>query len=515
MKNLSIKKQVEIGMNEGLKKKGIPNFFEMGLKEINHSVKNVRSHIENNIFKKAGRNLLKDCSLEELEDHFNADEKGRYKVMIKNLDDQEVYEGDYKRELMRTVNQDNEVVNLEIIIADSYNDLSFTSRVLTSKDFKVKSKGLVSLRRKGTYYQVEELEKVIGIIFVVNELIKFRENKSNLNMFYLHMYNKMIRENKVAFVRSEEDRRTILNLYDEIDIDASELVRLDSLFNSYGKILSTEEDFLNLKELYTAYDRLDEDTMKECVAFVVRAFSYGSFAEIYDFVISMNKEEEIRVKNRVSTNSDYARSFETKKNIPEFIQEKMKDNCFIKYFDFVELDELVDLEKFDLIENDWVNFMNKVNFPISENHSLRFRRLGNHKAGGLYFPNANAVCVDLDNSSSLIHELFHMLDYSKEGLNYSEEFEFRFIYEEYKNLLEREVENLDEEDSTKKDWNGKKKYNKDYYLTTEEVFARCGEIYIRRVLGIESYLVKGEGFFYPEGEKLEKMIKKYFNKVFA
>ena len=48
---------------------------------------------------------------------------------------------------------------------------------------------------------------------------------------------------------------------------------------------------------------------------------------------------------------------------------------------------------------------------FTKGNSIRFRKLGNHKAIGLYYPLIQCLCVDLRNTTSFIHELGHLIDH--------------------------------------------------------------------------------------------------------
>ena len=66
----------------------------------------------------------------------------------------------------------------------------------------------------------------------------------------------------------------------------------------------------------------------------------------------LNIEEEYDAKEELKLDSDYARSYETKKNIPQKVLDKMRTTKFKKHFGYVEFDELVDLEKVEIILNE-------------------------------------------------------------------------------------------------------------------------------------------------------------------
>ena len=61
-----------------------------------------------------------------------------------------------------------------------------------------------------------------------------------------------------------------------------------------------------------------------------------------------------------------------------------------------------------------------------------------------------------------------------------------------------------------------RKYNLKYYLKKCEIFARCGEIYLFRILKVKSSLLKQDSsvlFAYPDDSILNKMIASYYGEL--
>ena len=103
-----------------------------------------------------------------------------------------------------------------------------------------------------------------------------------------------------------------------------------------------------------------------------------------------------------------------------------------------------------------------------------------------------------------------MLDY--EHGKVSRSYGFQKTLELYRSSLEAE---LDKDPVLRKILEGKGKFNKEYYLQSSECFARCGEIYLVRICGIDNSIVKPDeqtsGFAYPRNKELEESIKEYFD----
>ena len=122
--------------------------------------------------------------------------------------------------------------------------------------------------------------------------------------------------------------------------------------------------------------------------------------ELYldDFNITLMEEYD-RVQK-----SDYAKSFETKRNIPTKIQAAMDSTKFLEYgFGFVEFDEQFDLEKLPDIEEQWGLIYKAL--PHSEQQpELRFRKIEHRKAHGVYFPAFDCITISVRNVNSMLHE---------------------------------------------------------------------------------------------------------------
>ena len=226
-----------------------------------------------------------------------------------------------------------------------------------------------------------------------------------------------------------------------------------------------------------------------------------------DFMgILAEAEEEHRAE------SDYASSFEDKKNIPDKVLKAMRKSVLLKRFGFVEYDELTDLQKIPQVEAEILGFLERFPDISLTGHSFRIRRLGKHKAAGLYFSGHNALCIDIHSPSSAVHECMHMVDYSQGKLSSSPQF-YRILLK-YQDLLTSAIGKLDKENPLARRWNGSTKYNKAYYLRPTEVFARTGEIYFSRLLGENSSIVpQVTGLEYPSDPELLNLIDDYFGKL--
>jgi hypothetical protein len=169
---------------------------------------------------------------------------------------------------------------------------------------------------------------------------------------------------------------------------------------------------------------------------------------------------------------------------------------------------------FKKVEEDFEKICNKLPHAAAQ-PELKFRKLGKHKATGLYAPFLNILAVDVRNTESFIHEYGHYLDY-KHGENvgdsYSLSEDFEHIITSYSNnfkiickkqedyLLTRlmnagkesisSVVSLEEKRLTA-ELELLKKTDKmfDYFTTPTEIFARGFELWVFETITSDSSLL--------------------------
>lgn len=233
-------------------------------------------------------------------------------------------------------------------------------------------------------------------------------------------------------------------------------------------------------------------------------------AEIWKKISEIQDSLGRQISSYKDSQTQYAKSYQTKKNIPQRIVSAMENSVLNRYFGYVEYDESVDLSKVREIEKEFVAFK-ETYFPSinSTDNSIRFRRLGKQKAAGLYYPACQCLCVDINNPSSLIHEFGHLIDYTYDNLSLQKEFmSIISLYSDEIHQIMLTDENM------KKRMNSNTKYNLHYYTMPTEVFARCYELYCKNELGISNSLIKASGNAYPDSEELNAKIREYFDTLF-
>lgn len=504
-----------------LTKKGVVDLTEFRLKSIDtieNNNKKIRSALDRNL-KKIGKTLIDninklDISEEEKLNKLSELLVGDISTTIKTTNDEEV-KGIVKSFSKGKTSEIERYFAVEVKEGDtklsSYSTLHYEIPKSKEGFFKLRYNG------SGNYLPFANFKKIIGTIYFFNKLREYiKKNKKMTTLIYLKYIQ------LEGIYKNEEYKEMIDELAKEYNLPVIKVPKVylkdfithrtsfEKLNKSFEYLSWIEKNnYFNLDDIFEYNKRLNANLLYSIK-------NEKLVAHFLNHIHDLNAEEEQEVKEEIKLSSDYARSYETKKNIPQKVLNKMKTTKFKNYFGYVEFDELVDLDKLEIIEKEWIDINKKILFPVVKNHSLRFRRLGKHKASGLYFSGANAICVDLGGPSSLIHELMHMIDYTiLPNTTLSSMFNFRGIVERYRDVANSKVLSMEENSSFKKAWNGKSKYNKSYYLSVKEIFARCGELYINYILGITSSLVDTSNeILYPKGDGfLLELIEKYYSSI--
>lgn len=360
---------------------------------------------------------------------------------------------------------------------------------------------LTKYRNKKCY--MSDFGIILANIYLLNELFKFSVNNTELVEFAI--MNKAI---EFGFATNEEELKLMKEFQDKYDISNIDIKVDKNRVNPYFKWL--EKDTFNmLSNFYTIKDKI---TFKHLIA-----NSCNKILLLLEYIAEENEEIANEMELKYRRYSEYALTFQTKKNIPKDTLSKMNNNKLLEWFGYVEIDGDCDLDKISELEEEFVVYMKKLSLvQNAKDHSLRFKKLGKHKASGLYFPTEKALCVDLRVPSSFTHETFHMIDYTRGlGKKLSDLYNFRHIVSSYKTLVTNAIYDLDISDMTRIEFCGKNKYNRNYYFTMTEIFARCGEIYVSKILNIHNSLIgECDDIYYPMDESFLRLIKVYFDNLF-
>ncbi len=209
--------------------------------------------------------------------------------------------------------------------------------------------------------------------------------------------------------------------------------------------------------------------------------------------------------------STHAKSYQLKKSIPQKVLSAMESSLFNKYFGFVEFDELTDLAAAEEIAKEFEALKEKYLGCIdSKENAIRFRKLGNHNAVGLYYPSVKCLCVDIHCPSSLTHEYGHLIDYTMDNLSTKMDF-----YPIKKWYTEHLYNRMFCDSGFREKMKSRSKYSLSYYSMPTEIFARSFELYVAKILGVKNSIVPVEFSedVYPTDAAFLELIASYFNNL--
>lgn len=242
----------------------------------------------------------------------------------------------------------------------------------------------------------------------------------------------------------------------------------------------------------------------------VLTFVQSYIENTYNLILQTEYEKEIEKQTRAS-------AWQTKKNINKETREIMEKTSLKNYFGFVELDNEVDLTLFTQFEQE----MTRIHAVLPKTGNvvpdLRLRKLGNHKALGMYVPGNHTIAIDFRDTSdaiggvgiqSFVHEYGHALDYGQGNG------QLLSMTEEFKEIVTRYRDNLSLYASTT--YVGKKA---GYYGAPTEVFARAFELYLSEdgftsafIKSPETYQTKMEYTLFDS--EMRAQITNYFDQRF-
>ena len=162
-----------------------------------------------------------------------------------------------------------------------------------------------------------------------------------------------------------------------------------------------------------------------------------------------------------------------------------------------------DYNEFRNVEEAWEKIVDRLPQGMVS-PELKFRKLGKHKATGLYYPTFNIIAVDVRDTTSFIHEFGHYLDFTYQGgeKECSLQDDFADILASYQDTLPRNIS----------------KYA--YFKTPTEVFARGFELWVFETIISDSPLLQDKRAYYGAPEYLafkncKKELINYYNNLFG
>lgn len=360
-------------------------------------------------------------------------------------------------------------------------------------------------RRGASYVSLIDLPRFFSKLLIVSEIDKYYEERiKNLNSSEL--------EENVVY-KTADDLVTTYYKEPKILKDYLTVELLDYLESKGLNPVQSKEARGTVSVIYYPAYMYFGGHLKELIKVSFGDCISGSESKIFEALVREYDVEKTREEYLRNLSSDYALSFQDKKNIPAKYSDAAASSFFRKVFGYVEYDESTDIEKLTQLQNEFMAIMNYFGNPCLDQYSIRFRKLGHHKASGLYYPTMNCLCVDIRTPSSFTHEFFHLMDFKNGELSLKSH--FLAVRNMYEKCLRDLIKSLNDGDSIKKVLTGNTKYNLKYYLEPTEIFARAGELYMLEFVGIRNSLNDYvTSFAYPRNEDFLMEVKKYFDYFF-
>ncbi|MEX3623574.1 LPD1 domain-containing protein [Viridibacillus arvi] len=386
----------------------------------------------------------------------------------------------------------------EELTAYSLGTKKFTKRNHDAKWYLTKHKNTRKPER------ILDIATAFTDIFLMNSVEQFTLKNKELYIYkkaeqlYLMHEEKYLKDNEMLVPQEPLSRSILINALKKYDIVSNEVTFVNNeTLDQFGKECLFE---------------IDEETNS------ITNFSIAVFnIMLKEFVKQTNYIKE-KVERAVKETSEYALSFQTKKHINKKTKEIMGNNKFLQKYGYVELDNDVELEKFHVLEKEFVELKKKIYIPDCKDHSFRIKKLGKHRAAGLYYSApVRATIFDLDYPDAYCHELGHQIDHVlSKGIMQSETVRFMRVAEKYKEAVGETINALPEDHFFKLSWKGKSKFNSSYYFLPTEIFARSFELYLFHK-GIETSFLKKEYDtpVYPSNKEYLRLVERYFDDLFS
>lgn len=237
----------------------------------------------------------------------------------------------------------------------------------------------------------------------------------------------------------------------------------------------------------------------------------GLLHDIFVDVILVISEKISFLQDIERETLDYAASFMPKKYIPQHVIYGMQMSKLNNYFGYVEYDERFDRDKSENFSNKVSSFIRN-NFPWLDlsSFTIRLRRLGKYKEGGLYFVSFKCLCVDINSPDSFIHAFGLLINHYHDFLSFKSE--FLPVRNAYKVAL-NDLMQVDQD--TKQLMKSKTKYNMMYYISSKEIFARSFELYVKRKLELSNELIPAffADFYCEHSSEYMTEVENYFDSL--
>ncbi|HFC9206710.1 TPA: hypothetical protein ACF0PM_002169 [Clostridium perfringens] len=351
--------------------------------------------------------------------------------------------------------------------------------LVSKKDFKVAEEDVTIL-----YLDIfNSFEKGKTIIIPVGDFQL--PKKLRKNIYYLKYYSPRNRDK----ILSLEDTLAFCYLVDKAQKVLKNVIKENfSGKESFPFTFLYADDYT--MEKIDCMENFDDSKYQFAYPYWYKSSPCHLIVEAFAILREKSYSDMLEEKYNKGLKSDYAKSFEDKKTVTDKVKSVMVQSLFNKDFINFEIDQDTDLKKFKQIEEEFIRLKKIFNFNEFfkiKRPSLRFRRLGQHRALGLYYPHVNCVCVDIKSPKSFFHEIGHCIDYTIEDsiVRLSAKLSFSRVIYNYRDLYNAELEKIKDTPTGKYLTN-----KKGYFFNQTEIFARSFEIYLSKVKKIESSFLK-------------------------
>lgn len=405
---------------------------------------------------------------------FNADLRG--KTMPQNVSDEQLLAG--KRSFQQTA------LNVRMMTAISQ-----------PSDNKINNKEVSELLTSEGYENIEEIkDPVLLKDFKSDRAWKTTLDGEDVVVIDGNAGTKI--SSKYAFRRDNEYFKAY-NYWHKIDlrkIAGNKRIKEKTGNDLMGSVLGTETHKKAQKEHSEAVGFVAEniqnlDVSDERKKELIEATKSINFKKIQTIdTLQKLEDAQLEGKNFIAQkkyvkehSGSVATAYEDKKNPDKIRQDMMKNTRLNKYFRKVEIDNDVDPTEFAQFEKEYEEVMNVLpKIPKGKEPELRLRKLGKHRAHGIYFPHKNTVSIDVRSGrGSLIHELAHQYDFAVKG-NASLRDDFRDIVKDYTTALKVPA--------------GEPASRLEYLNTPTEILARGAEWFYYDKKGVRSSLIDESKF---------------------
>jgi len=379
---------------------------------------------------------------------------------------------------------------------------------------------------------VKDIEGISKTILDVRKLISLSDEEGNIadlklnenNVYDLFNINKETGdfelfgiEFNLKQLKSEELKLTKKDV-------KTKLLKHYNIPYEYFQYISTNLELMlgnnPLEEIIFAYDNqnikkyLDEiiQINDKNIKGNFNRFTNEEQSYIRKLTFSRSMIDEIVIHNsHITKDSIEQKATKHKQEDLEEIKEILKNH---KYISEIEIDKDTEIEKIKYL----LKYINDLTLNIKKKFIFKIRKLGNYKAEGLYSKKLNMILIDVNNPSSLIHEITHLIDISNEEIyNSNKRQEIINHFEDKISLTSDQLKKIT------------------YYKNPKEIIARLSEIYflnksdknnfkvkdykIQLVKNKEEYLTEENNGLYFDFESfteedyklLEEYFKNYYN----